>query len=766
MSKNYSLTNLVFGALCLSGAYSSSNAADNPSGAISAMMEEVVVQARRKDDAEALQSVPLAVSAFSEDQLDAMLYTDLGDITQMVPNATAQQNVTYVNYVNFNIRGMGPLGSALSDEPTVGVFVDGVYQGTSAGILMDNFDMESIEILRGPQGTLFGRNVTGGAALLRTTAPSDEYRAKVKVRAGNFGAWSVAGLVTGPLVEDVLLGKLAILHESRDDFIDAVNKGKALSPNTDDLGEKDQWNIRAALTWRPSDEVEITFRAESMRSEQDPMPTDSLPGRPLAVANLNAAYGALFSPDGIVGPSYDDWDKHGNDIGSEPAETELDSFSVTGTWELGNGSLRSITAWREFEQGDMEQDFDNSMVPLFEIWEHEITQEQLSQEFVYNTSLSDSLSMTAGLYYFDQEVTNNDFRISAGFFGGPGNRGAHITYAVDQQVLGLFASFDYAVNDKLNLTFAARYTDEEKDAEISNVGAFAASGGTVGCSADGAFAMLYTGVNPKDTIDFSTCIPSYDGDESWSNVTPKFGIQYLLSNDTQFYASYTKGFRSGGFSTRGQLGTDPLYDEEEVNAFEVGLKHDFENGARLNLAIFNNEYDDLQENIFLSVATGEQITRNAAEATIQGFELETWIPLGERFLLQASAGYTDAEYDDYTDGVTDFSGNTMRGVPELQYTIGLIYDQPIADDMNLTMQAFYNYLDERHYTTNNLGYIAPEHENVNASISVSSGNWRVTAFGKNLTNDTEGGPGTDVSFWVVTTPYMPRTYGLEVTYEM
>ena len=755
---------LTCGSVILS--YGATAQGQERSRAIDALLEETVVTARRKDKAEELQSVPVAVSAFSESQLDNMQFSDLSDITAHVPNAHAQLNLTYVGYVNFNIRGMGPLGSTLSDEPTVGVFVDGVYQAISAGILMDSFDIESMEILRGPQGTLFGRNVTGGAVLMRTTKPTEEFRAKIKASAGNFGAYSIAGLVSGPLAGDSVLGKLAVFYDSRDDFIDSVNKGKALAPNSDDLGEKEQWNVRGALTFRPSDTTEITLRAESMRSDQDPLPTDSLPGRPLDVAGLNAAYGALFSPDGIVGPEFDDRDKHGNDIGSELATTDLDSASLDISMELGGGTLQSITAWRDFEQGDMQQDFDNSMVPLFEIWEHEITQEQFSQEFIYNTELTDSLSMTAGLYYFDQEVTNDDFRISAGFFAGPGNRGAHIMYAVDHQVFGAFASFDYAVTDKFNITLAGRFTDEEKDATITNLGAYAASGGTVGCSADGALAMVYTGVNVKDTIDFSSCIPSYEGDESWSNFTPKVGLQYFISDDTQVYASYSKGFRSGGFSTRGTMFSDPIFDEEQVDAYEIGLKHDWSNGARVNISLFNNEYSDLQENIFLSVETGEQITRNAAEATIKGGELEVMIPIAGRLLLQGSLGCTDAEYDEYTEGVTDFSGKKMRGVAEWQRDLSLIYDQPIGNGMSLTFRAAYSYLDERHYTTDNTGYLAPDHESYDASVSLSSDNWRITAYGKNLGNDTEGGPGTDVGFWVVTSPYMQRTYGVELTYEM
>ena len=735
----------------------------SPEGGLSAIIEEIVVtSARRKNVAEDAQNVPISVSAFTQNQLDAMQFANLEDITARVPNANAETNATYPGFINFNIRGMGVRGSAVSDEPTVGVFIDGVYQGVSAGGLFDTFDMESVEVLRGPQGTLFGRNVTGGAVLMRTTAPSEEYSAKFKASVGNYGAHSLAGVVTGPLQPD-LLAKVAFFYNQRDDYIDAINEGNPLAPNAGDLGEKDQIALRTAFTWL-GDGYTATLRAEHMTADEDPVPTDNAPGRQLDADGLNASFGAL-SPTGIIAPPFGEYEEHGSDTGLETPRTELTSASLDVSWDIGEGALQSITAWRDFSQEDMEQDFDNSLVPLFEIWEHEITQSQVSQEFIYNTSLSEQWGVTAGLYYFDQEITNNDFRISGGAFGGTGS---HILYATDQSVLGLFASFEYAMSERLSLTLAGRYTSEEKEAEISNVGAYAASGGTVGCSADGAADILDTGANPRDTIDFASCTPSYVGDESWSNFTPKLGLQYFISDDTQAYATYSKGFRSGGFSTRGQYGSDPVFDEEQVDAYEVGIKHDFTGGARVNFALFQNEYSDLQENIFLSVATGEQITRNAAEATVKGAEFEGQVLIGDRLLVQGSLGYLDAKYDQYTDGVEDFSGQQLRGIPEWHRDLGLTYELPVSNALNLTLRASYHFRDELQNTANNEGYVSPDRELFHASASLGStdGRWKVTAFGKNLGNNASEGGATDVGFWVVTVGYMPRTYGVELVYQL
>lgn len=758
-----------FGLLLIGAIYAfagvSAPAQAQEGGATDVMIEEIVTTARRKNQAESLQSVPVSVSAFNSAQLEASQFSNLQDITATVPNANAESLSTYPGFVNFSIRGTGTAGSALSDEPTVGIFVDGVYQGIAAGMLLDRFDIESVEVLRGPQGTLFGRNVTGGAVLMRTSVPTEEFKAKVKLGAGNYGSYSLAAVVSGPISEDKLLGKLAVFHNQRDDYVTNISAGNPLAPNAADLGEKDQQVIRGALTWLVGDSTQITFRAEHMQSDEDSGLTDNIDDRRFGSIGLNAAFGALNPPSNIIAPDFGDSEKTGGDLGAETPHTEMNSASLDITWQVGNGTMQSLTAWRDFVQEDMEQDFDNTLLPLFEIWEHTIGQEQVSQEFIYNNDLTDTMSLTAGFYYFDQSVSNNDFRISGGAFGG---RGAHITYSADHEVVAALGSLDFVLGERWNMTVGGRFSNEKKSASISNVGAFAATGGTAGCSADGILPTQVSGMNPRDEIDFGSCVPSYNGSNDWSTFSPKVVAQFLISDNSQVYGSYSRGFRSGGFSTRGRVGTDPLFNEEGIDAFELGIKHSFSNGARVNAALFHNSIDDMQRNVFVSVATGEQITRNAAEAILEGAEVEATIPIGENLLVQGSLGYIDATYDTFIDNISgaDHSGNLIPFIAEWQRDLSVTWDIPLAGASYLSARAAYHFRDEYHNVDSNEGYVSPDATTYDASIAYHSGQWTLTAFGKNLSDETTQGPATDVVLWVVTNNHMPRTYGVEFVWYM
>lgn len=717
--------------------------AQESGGATSVLIEEVLVTARKRSDLEKVQDVPVSVTAFSGDQIEALFANDLTDITAHVPNAQAYTSGTFPGYVNFFIRGMGVAGTVLSDDPAVGVFVDGVYQGVSAGIVFDTFDLDGVEILRGPQGTLFGRNVTAGAALLRTRKPTEEFNARVRVTGGNDGQLNVAGSISGPIVADKLLGKLAVFHTQLDDWMDNPS-GNAVG--ADDLGEQDQQVVRGALTWLASDTLTVDFRFERGEAENDPYPIFAIDNTLLLgvqpIPGLSES-GARDSDDPIS-------------IGAitAPSDAEWSSASVEVNWDLAQGSLRSITGWRDYEQEDLAQDFDGSVVAIFDVNNSFIEQDQISQEFIYNVDLTDTIALSTGAFYFSQEYEYGERRFGALFAAAGGGLQSHAES--EHEVRGVYVQTDIDLSEAWTLTLGLRQSWEDKDVSI------------------GQFGSSLSCTDVQD-LDPRTCEYNFFDDEDWSNLTYRAGIQFTPNNDTQFYGSYSRGFRSGGFNIRQNVGVVPgPYDEEIVDAFEVGVKADLADGRiRVNAAYFLNEYDDLQRTVV--GADGFQTVSNAAEASISGFEVEAFWMITDGLLLQGSMGYTDAEIQNFVNprgGVGGaplvVDGTSMPFVPEWQRNLNLIWDVPMGEGA-LTLRAGYQFVDEVESTDDNLGFKGSPYEVYDASVAYgpNSGLWRVTLFGKNLTDNIESGLITNAANpgWILGQARNPMRYGLELMVE-
>ena len=716
--------------------------AETAGGASSVLMEEMLVQARKRSDLERVQDVPVSITAMSGDQIEVLFANDLTDITAHVPNAEAYTSATFPGYVNFFIRGMGVAGTVLSDDPAVGVFVDGVYQGVSAGIVFDTFDLEAVEILRGPQGTLFGRNVTGGAALLRTRKPTEEFNARIRATAAN-DQYNVAASISGPIAGDTLLGKLAVFQTKTDDW---MNNPAGNAIGADDLGEQDQTVVRAALTWKASDNVTADFRFEQGNAENDPYAVWAIDNTLLLgvqpIPGLSEA-GARDGDDDIA-----------NGVTRDTADSDWASASMEINWDMSQGSLRSITAWRDFEQDGLTQDFDGSIVAIFDVNNSFIEQDQISQEFIYNVDLTDSVALSTGLFYFDQEFTYGERRFGALFAAAGGGLQAHAE--VEHEVRGIYAQADIDLSEKWILTIGARQSWEKKEA---NVGQFASS------------------LNCTDVVDTNprTCPFNFSDDDDWSSLTSKVGIQYLANESTQFYASYSRGFRSGGYNIRQNAGVVPgPYDEEIVDAFEVGVKTDLlEDNLRLNLAYYQNKYDDLQRTV---VGTdGFQTVSNAAEATISGFELETTWKIVDGLYLQGSLGYTNAELENFVNprggaggAPIVIDGTDLPFVPKWQRNVNLLWDIPVGSG-TLTLRAGYRFVDEVESTDDNLGYQGSSYEEYDASIGYApdAGSWRITLFGRNLTDNIESSLITNAvnPGWILGQARNPKRIGLEFMIE-
>ena len=544
-------------------------AADATKRASAVLMEEVLVTGRKKSDAELLQDVPVAITAVSGEQIEAMFATDLTDIGYQAPNVSLNPVATIPNYANFVIRGFGLNGSVLSDDPSVGVIIDGMYLGVPAGVVTNTFDLEGIEILRGPQGTLFGRNVTGGAALLTTRQPAEEFSFRARTIYGNDSNKQIMVSVDAPMADDKAYSRMTILYSEHGDSYDNVVEGPG------DLGEKDLLVIRPKLRLTPTEHLTINLSAEYGDGDAEPG------ARRFLFNAFKGTIGGVAVNSGIPSVVSNNSNKVSVDFIPEVTTTWKHAIAEV-IWHFTDRStLKSITSWRDLKQSNIAQDIDGTGIDFFNFRDGFINQEQYSQEFILTTEVRDNIELTTGVYYFEQEYDYGEQREIGKDFGLGGGPGIALDQAgvgtIEHDTSAVFAQADFLLNDNWIMNIGARMTWESKDA---------------------ALARRLTGECRAGTSNgtLPNCVNAFFDDESWSNFTPKIGVQYTLNDDTQTYASFTKGFRSGGFNIRAtsESSTGP-YEEEKIDAWEIGLKTDFlGNRGRLNLAVFLNQFEDLQ----------------------------------------------------------------------------------------------------------------------------------------------------------------------------
>lgn len=726
-----------------SATFSTAAYAQNRS-ASAVLLEEIVVTARKRD--ESSLDVPLAITALGADQLDALKVRDIESLSVGLPNVAFDDIGTAPGVANFSIRGLGVNSSIPSIDPTVGVFVDGIYLGSNAGAIFDVFDLESIEVLRGPQGTLFGRNVTGGAVLLNTKLPGEEFEGKAKFAYEGGGeepsVYAMAS-IGGP-VSDTLGLRLSVYSNEDDGYFKNLFDGSA-------VGAADTLSIRPSLVWTPSDNFELSIRYEYYDLEGDgPAAQNHVNGLGIANAQTN-------------------FDRNSFDLSiDEPGfiDASADSLTIRADWDVANGTITNIFGWRDAQRSG-NSDIDATPLSFF----HSLSgtdMEQISNELRYTGDLNDKLKLTTGLYYYENELAYNEQRRLLGLVAPPGffgltqdGGGIHNT-----ETLGLFLSLDYAVNDRLSINGGLRYTDEEKDVQI---------------------ASLVRNVNSICSVIDGTCPYDFVDEESWSNVSPKIGFTYDASDSTMVYGHYTRGFRSGGYNLRNtaidtvNFGPGP-FDEETVDNIEFGFKTGLSNGGRITGAIFQNTIEDMQREINLAdpIAGVVQVVRNTADADILGLEAEGLFPLTDKLLLNASIGLIWPEYDEVRfdlngDGVIDSTDENLDlpRAAEVTYALGLIYDAELGDWGNATARINYAFRDESAYTDNNLGFIN-EQRILDAGVDFysASGKWQFGIFGKNLTDEVKNGGDTQLPALLGPLPlggaFAPlakgRVIGVDVTY--
>ncbi|MDH3619841.1 MAG: TonB-dependent receptor, partial [Gammaproteobacteria bacterium] len=660
------------------------------------------------------------------------------DLSYTMPNVQLESVGTFPGVQNFSIRGQGINSSIPSVDPTVGVFVDGLFMGTTYGVVIDTFDLETVEVLRGPQGLLFGRNVTGGAVVLRNARPNGESGMRVRLGSTDEEQVNIAASIEGALVEDTLAAKMVVYYDDDPGYFKNINPAApnpaphpfqpfyANAADGSNVGALRTRLFRPTLVWTPNDSTDVSFIVEHGETE----------GNGASWANVTLQRAGLV----------EDFSTASDETGFTNIEWTQGVLEAN-IGEVGNGTLTNILGTRRIN-ADSAADIDGTDLPIFAAPGF-TDQKQLSNELRWAGNVTDNWETTVGFYYFQQDITYREARyiwLPPGL--GPQPFGVNLQRALggdmESKNFGAFWNNDFHMGDSFTLTAGLRYTDERKDAQII----------TGGCS---------------DNVNFNCSMLDLSGD--WDNITPKLGIQFRMTDEAQLYAFWTKGYRSGGFNFRNAKPTvippGPTL-EEENNTIEIGLKADMLDGRmRLNIAAFQNKVDDMQRE--LNVPDPDVIvlqgTINAGDVTITGAELDFVGLITDNFSINASYGWQDGEYDSVNPAFASFLGSELPRLAPTNYSVGLSWDIPIGSGL-INLMANHSFRESHPYDDANLQYF-DDQKRTNASINWFSADdtWNVALYGKNLEDEANWGNLTSIAgLWVAGPMKKGRVLGLEINY--
>lgn len=614
-----------------------------------AAIEEVVVTARKKE--ESLQDVPVAVSAFDQRFVDNSFADQIQDFAKYTPNVNLSQQQFGGGALNASIRGVSYDEVEKTFEPSVGVSVDGVFFSGNSGAMVDMFDIQSIEILRGPQGTLYGRNTMGGTINIQRTKPSQEFGMKTAFGLGSYDRRDVKFRITGPLIEDKLAGKFGFYSFEGDSHTRNFTTGER------DRGV-DRVSFLGSLLWTPTENLDVQFSLDYLDDDSHfpKVLNMTLPGEPFC-----DAFGACASG------SFDVARAEGFDVsfGSEPFKSKIETTtaSVNLNWHVSDYTVTSITAVNRMEELLSEENTGSPDIfgapVFFVIRDQEL--DQFSQELRLTSEYAGPLNFVAGLFYFksDYELDPQRVRLLGDVVGLVN------VFKAEQKLdaAAVFGELYYDITSRLRLTLGGRYTYEEKELDIN-----------LSVPASGAFRCPDPAAPNKACRD-----PKVDFDD----FSPRVGLDYHFTDEVMGYLMWSRGFRSGGWNGRAQTQTSiGPYDPEQLDNYELGVRSDlFDRRVRLNATVFHMEYDDKQEAIIrpspISAAT-ETTVSNAASATVDGVELEVQAAVTPNLQLRSAIGWLDAGFDEFKELGQDIkSERNYSYAPEWTASVGAEYYYPL-----------------------------------------------------------------------------------------
>lgn len=746
-------------------------ATSSPLWAQQLQLEEVVVSAQKR--VENLQDVPIAVTAVSGEKIDQAAIRDLPDLVDYIPNVSMVRNAGGGNPARISIRGIGS-GNNLGFEQSVGLFVDGVYTGRGNQFMVPFLDVGTVEVLRGPQGALFGKNTVAGAMIINSARPTDELEGQLRAQyETEYGGTRYFATVSGPLSEN-LSGRLAATVQDDEGFIDNLITG-AETPNIASNA------VRGSLLWDASDSVQVYTKLEYQEQEV----TGGANQLTLIDGVLLGAvpHRLLLSPleDGVFDDknTIDSWNEEGGDADGVNAVVQVE-------WDLATDvSLTSITAYSQYD-ASITVDPDVSDLRLLERTSSEKF-DQLSQEIRITATPSSNLDYTAGIYLETQTLEAN-IPVSASLIPlsflnipqlPPIEWGTSSPFEQDATTAAVFGEFNWQFAEQWSLRAGIRYADDNKEARLQTIvterGSLAPTSNPLLIGFAGAL------------LDFENAL--IEDEDSWGNVSWSANLVWDYSDLGMAYFRAARGFKSGGFSIETPNG-DPdefAFDQEQADSLEIGTKMVLLGGAaELNIAAFYTEMQDLQVSAFQD---NRFVVGNAAESTSKGIEFDgRWI-LSENFDIVASLAYLDSTFDDYpgapctfeqvtapdpaaagcdpVTNSTNLSGEVAGRAPEWSGSLVTNFSYPITPDLGLRASVDLLYEDEINPRTN--PNFQGAYTKVNARISLASNKngWDIALVGRNLTDEltfaTGGGVPLFTGSWLKAAQ-SPRTLAVEGTY--
>jgi iron complex outermembrane recepter protein len=744
-------------------------------GAVNAqelVLEEVVVTSQKR--VQSLQDVPISVSALSGDRLNDASIEKIDDLVGFVPNIHMTESGLSTQ---LRIRGIGSDNNQ-GFEQSVGLYVDGIYYGRQQLIRAPFLDLERVEVLRGPQSILFGKNSIAGALNMTTAKPTDILEGYVTASyEPEYNQREVTAVISGPISDNVE-ARLAYRSFEDDGYIENTLLDR-------DEPSRDEDAIRLSLTWNATDDLTMHFKAERDTFDVQGRQVEILSSQPaIAGPFVGLTYSEILSQF-LQSPGFEDKQDYKRQVDADEfSNNEVNNFTFTLNYQLGENTLTAVTGWVDYEFQEL-CDCDFGSGDVFTVGLNE-EYDQFSQEIRLTSPLGTTFDWIVGAFYQTSDISyyepftvspDSVLRLLLASEGWLPDTVTQRNFNQTSDVWAIFAQTTWNISDQLRLTLGARYTQEEKDAsrslelEDGNGNAFPSVACIPGSPEQPCVYSRVFGIDYTQTLG---AVHDLSGNRDESAFTPLLNMQYDVNEDTMLYASFSTGFKAGGFDARANRIASFEFEEETATSYEVGVKTLFADGAAdLNVALYYTQYEDLQVSQFdgnLGFNVG-----NAKESVVQGVEVDGRWALAEGLVMRYAFAYLDFEYTDFSNGncyagqvadgdeigdvsLCDYTGKSGVYTPKKTGNLGFDYTQSITSNLLFRGGMDMQYVDGHDVHPNlDPSQIIDDYTTLNMRLGIESDAWSVALVGKNLTDE-------DIVTYAADAPLSASSFTAKATY--